>query len=61
MQIFIKRKGILSCTEKYFDELNERLNQLEENTNFPAEDIITAQRQLLRLQFPEVKKMQMLL
>ena len=38
-EIYKAQKASYLAQRKYFDELNERLNQLEENTNFPAEDI----------------------
>ena len=59
--IYKAQKASYLAQKKYFDELNERLNQLEENTNFPAEDIITAQKAVAKVTISRSKKMQMLL
>lgn len=54
--IYKAQKASYLAQKKYFDELNERLNQLEENTNFPAEDIITAQKAVAKVTISRSKE-----
>ena len=54
--IYKAQKASYLAQRKYFDELNERLNQLEENTNFPAEDIITAQKAVAKVTISRSKE-----
>lgn len=55
-EIYKAQKASYLAQRKYFDELNERLNQLEENTNFPAEDIITAQKAVAKVTISRSKE-----
>ncbi len=55
-EIYKAQKASYLAQKKYFDELNERLNQLEENTNFPAEDIITAQKAVAKVTISRSKE-----
>ena len=54
--IYKAQKASYLAQKKYFDELNERLNQLEEITNFPAEDIITAQKAVAKVTISRSKE-----
>ena len=54
--IYKAQKASYLAQRKYLDELNERLNQLEENTNFPAEDIITAQKAVAKVTISRSKE-----
>lgn len=54
--IYKAQKASYLAQKKYFDELNERLNQLEANTNFPAEDIITAQKAVAKVTISRSKE-----
>ena len=55
-EIYKAQKASYLAQRKYLDELNERLNQLEENTNFPAEDIITAQKAVAKVTISRSKE-----
>ena len=47
--IYKAQKASYLATKKYFDEIGERLSTLEENTAFPAEDIISAQKAMAKV------------
>ena len=47
--IYKAQKASYLATKKYFDEIGERLRILEQNTNFPAEDIISAQKAVAKV------------
>ncbi len=54
--IYKAQKASYLAQKKAFDELNVRLSQLEENTNFPAEDIITAQKAVAKVTISRSKE-----
>lgn len=47
--IYKAQKASYLATKKYFDEIGDRLSTLEENTAFPAEDIISAQKAMAKV------------
>ena len=47
--IYKAQKASYLAQKKYFDEINERLDLLEQNTNFPTDDIISAQKAVAKV------------
>lgn len=47
--IYKAQKASYLAQKKYFDEINERLDWLEQNTNFPTDDIISAQKAVAKV------------
>lgn len=54
--IYKAQKASYLAQKKNFDEINVRLHQLEENTNFPAEDIISAQKAVAKVTITRSKE-----